>query len=512
MPVSKPLSNVDAAWLGMEDPTNLMMVTGVLVFDEPLDLERFRATIRYRLLRHERFRQRVIYPSGRLSKPRWETDPNFDLSAHIIRLTLPPPGDQAALEEMVSMLMSTPLDYTKPLWQIHVLENFGEGCALLVRLHHCIADGIALMHVLLSLADDRPDAPWPSPEPEPEERRRNPLSALFRRATSAAITGLRLTEKVVHESLVTLENPAHALQLARTGADFAAAVGRLALRPPDPPTLFKGKLGVAKRAAWSGPVPLRDVKAIGRVTGGTVNDILLTAMTGALRRYMESRGEPVEGLNFRAVVPVNLRPPEKAGELGNQFGLVFLSLPIGIADPVDRLFELKRRMDALKGTPEAVVALGILGALGVTPQELQNIVVNIFGAKATAVMTNVPGPRQTLYLAGSPIRTLMFWVPQSGRLGLGVSILSYAGEVRLGVATDARLVPDPQKIAAAFHDEFASLMDLVRVAEAVEHENTPSPAAPSADHCQATTRAGQPCKNKPLPGSPYCWRHQPAGE
>ncbi len=162
-------------------------------------------------------------------------------------------------------------------------------------------------------------------------------------------------------------------------------------------------------------------------------------------------------LNFRAVIPFNLRKPSRRIELGNKFGLVFLSLPIGIADPVDRLRELKQRMDALKDTAEPIVTFGILGLIGMLPNRLEDVVVEIFGKKGTLVMTNVPGPREQLYLAGAPIGEMMFWVPQSGRLGLGISILSYNNQVMIGVASDSSLVPDPEIIVAGFQEELEAL-------------------------------------------------------
>jgi WS/DGAT/MGAT family acyltransferase len=210
------------------------------------------------------------------------------------------------------------------------------------------------------------------------------------------------------------------------------------------------------------------IKAIGRATGCTVNDVLLAAVAGALRNYAIDRDQPVEGLNIRGVIPVNLRQEETRIELGNKFGLVFLALPLGIADPFDRLMEVKRRMDDLKSSQEAVVAFAILNAIGMAPTEIENIVVDIFGAKATAVITNVPGPRQQIYIAGAPVRQLMFWVPQSGRLGIGVSILSYDDRVWLGVATDVSLIPDPDAIVQYYHDELDGLHQMVRQAEAIE--------------------------------------------
>ncbi|MFN8480963.1 MAG: wax ester/triacylglycerol synthase family O-acyltransferase [Kouleothrix sp.] len=448
----EPLAPVDQAWLRMEDPTNLMMVTGILIFDQPLDFDRLRATFEHRLLRFRRFRQRVVTVGN---TARWEDDPNFTLSAHLRRIALPAPHDQATLQDLVSDMMSTPIDFTKSPWQYHLIENYNGGCVLLGRLHHCIADGIALIRVLLAMTDESPDAPWPSATDshEPEHRARSPLATVNATVRSA--------EKLLADGFDLLGEPGKLAEVARTGAGSATALSRLVLMSPDPHTAFKGPLGVAKRAAWSQPVPLDAVKAIGRAVGGTVNDVLLAAVTGALRRYLQGRGQNVDGLDIRAAMPVNLRPPDEPLTLGNRFGLVFLSLPIGVDDPLDRLFDLKERMEAIKHSPEAIVAFGILMGLGVAPSALQDMGVSIFGSKATAVMTNVPGPREMLYMAGAPINQIMFWVPQSGRLGLGVSILSYAGNVTLGIATDSGLAPDPDEIITAFHEEFNTLLKLV---------------------------------------------------
>jgi len=328
-----------------------------------------------------------------------------------------------------------------------------------------------------------------------------------------------------------LLHPSRALDLAQLGMRSATALGRLVLRWPDPKTIYKGKLDVSKRAAWSAPIPLQDVKTVGRGLGGTVNDVLLTAMTGALRCYLQGHGEPVDGLNFRAIVPVDLRPPGVKPDLGNKFGLVYLSLPVGVADPADRLDELKRRMDDLKGSLEAPVAFGILHALGLSPAHIQDIGVSIFQTKGTAVMTNVIGPQEQIYLAGAPLEALMFWVPQSGRLGMGVSILSYAGRVWLGVITDEGLVPDPEAIIAGFHTEFDELLAMARKTEempSVQRMSTmldhalatlnavleeeagavPDQAEIAPARCQALTKAGQPCQNRPLTGSSFCRVHQ----
>ena len=453
---TEPLAPVDHAWLRMEDPTNLMMVTGIMIFDQPIDFARLRATFEQRLLRFDRFRQRVVEGSG---GARWEEDPNFTLSAHLHRIALPAPHDQTALQALVSDMMSMPLDFTKSPWQFTLIEGYGEGCVLLNRIHHCIADGIALIRVLLALTDDTPDAPWPSAADAP------PSAAQQANSIGGLGAAARSADRMASGGSDWLSDPAKLAEAVRMGAGGATALSRVVLMSPDPRTAFKGPLGVAKQAAWSRPVPLDQVKAVGRAMGGTVNDVLLAAVTGALRRYLQGRGQDVDGLDIRAAVPVNLRPADEAPSLGNRFGLVFLSLPIGADDPLDRLYDLKERMEAIKSSPEALVTFGVLTVLGMVPERLEDLGLTVFGSKATAVMTNVPGPRETLYMAGVPLRDIMFWVPQSGRLGLGVSILSYNGRVLLGVATDAGLVPDPDQIIAAFHDEFETLLKLVPPSE-----------------------------------------------
>jgi diacylglycerol O-acyltransferase / wax synthase len=462
------LAPVDSAWLRMEHPTNLMMITGVLMFDLPIDLERFRTIIQQRMVeRFDRFRKRAVVPPT--GSPYWEFDPHFHLDSHIHHIALPVPGDSAALEALVSDLMSTPLDFSKPLWHFHIVEGYGKGCAVIGRLHHSIADGIALVYVLLSLTDASVEVAQPaveSPGDTPQVPN-DPLSQLLKPALRAAATLRSLGTRVLQEGQEMAERPERVAELARLGTDGLAALGKLLLMPPDPQTILKGPLGPQKRAVWSQPIALDLVKAISKTTGATINDILTAAVAGALRSYLLLRGADIDQLNLRAVVPVNLRPLDRPPTMGNQFGVVFLSLPIGIADPYDRLIEVHERMDAIKNTPEAVVAFGILATFGISPQPLQDLGVNLFGTKATTVLTNVPGPRETIFLAGTPVSGLMFWVPQSGRLGLGISILSYAGNIFVGIAVDAELIPEPRALVTAFAAEITQFQGLV-------HKGSPS--------------------------------------
>ena len=467
-----PLDNVDAAWLKMEDPTNLMMVTGVLTFPRPLDMAHLRALIESRLLQFDRFRQRVVRPSLPFAPVYWEPDPHFNIGAHVHRVGLPHPRDRDALQQLVSELMSTGLDFSKPLWQMHVVDGYsphgrGDGGALIVRLHHALADGLALVSVLLALTEMLPGALPPVvesnghalPEASAASDGLSGWEALQWRTAALVGKGIDVGRRAVIEGLETYLNSDRPRQLAELGSDYAHALSKLVLRAPDPPSPFRGRLGVAKRVAWSRPLPFSEVKLMRRATGATVNDLMTAAVTGGLRRYLEARGE--EPVDFRAVVPVNLRGPREMGALGNRFGLVFLDLPVSTVPMRLRLDTIRFRMEALRLSQEAPVSLDVLGAVGFSAQAVQDAVVRLIGTKATAVLTNVPGPPIPLYLAGQPIETIMFWVPQSGRLGLGISILSYAGNVYVGVATDAGLVPEPEEIMLGFYGEYDELLGLV---------------------------------------------------
>jgi WS/DGAT/MGAT family acyltransferase len=449
------MSPADAAWLHMDRPTNLVVINGVVWFDAPLDWDVLTKRIESRWIdRYPRFRQRVS--EGRLPMlgPQWEDDPRFALENHLHHIALPAPGDQAALEKFVGDRMSVPIDRAKPLWHAYFIDGYGSGCAVLVRVHHSVADGIALAQVLQSLTDDAPEAD--ERDERRDGRRRGWTSLLdpITKPTGAAVgAAWRLTGAVVNQGLDVVTHPKRLGDVAATGWDDAAALAKLVFTPPVARTAVAGQTVVAKRAVWSPPIPLDEVKAVGRATGATVNDVLLAAVTGALRRYLQAHGSLVD--NIRTLVPVNLRPADRPvpATLGNRFGLVFLDLPVGLADPLDRLRELSRRMLAIKNSPEGVVAFGLLTGMGYTPTQVEKAIVDFFTAKASAVMTNVAGPRTPVYVAGVPVAGVISWVPRSGNVPMGVCIFSYAGKVYVGTAVDAALVPEPQMIVAAFREE-----------------------------------------------------------
>jgi WS/DGAT/MGAT family acyltransferase len=234
-------------------------------------------------------------------------------------------------------------------------------------------------------------------------------------------------------------------------------VAKLLLTGADERTVFTGELGVERKVTWSESFPLDSIKAIGHSTGTTVNDVVVAALTGALHRYLVRRDSLVE--EIRAMVPFNLRPLDQPlpRELGNRFGLVYLPLPVGIEDPQVRLAAVHRSMDAIKHSPEGAISYGILGAMGLTPPQVEQRLLDVFSSKATAVMTNVPGPREPVSFAGATVGGVIGWVPTGGTGGMGVNIFSYAGGVTVGFQVDAGLVPDPETIVDYFEHEMATL-------------------------------------------------------
>lgn len=453
---SERMAPVDTTWLRMDRPTNRMVILGVLMLEGPVDLERLDRTLAARLLAIPRFRQRVEHgPTGYW----WVDDAHFDLGRHIRHVRLPGKAGKAELERYVAELAPLPFDLDHPLWQFHVVEDYGGGAALVVRLSHAIADGIALIGVMLSLTDDAPDAPeggeGRTGSAEDEEW---PWAALLAPMTQALTRSLNVSGAVWHGYLDMLGHPTRVLDLTRQGTGIAGELAWLLFMPMDTPTRFKGELSGDKRVAWSDPLPLPEVKAVSRALGCPINDVLLAAVAGALNRYLAAAGDHTEGVELRALVPINLRSKESAGELGNWFGVVAVELPVGIANPLERLYEVHRRMEALKKSYEPPVTLGLLVALGHVPQLLQDQVFNLLLSRATAVMTNVRGPQEPRYLAGARMREVMFWVPQAGEIGMGLSILSFDGRVQFGLITDAARVPDPERVIAGVTPELEALL------------------------------------------------------
>jgi diacylglycerol O-acyltransferase / wax synthase len=455
------MTKVDTAWLRMDSPSNLMMIMGVWTIQPGIRYQDLCARVQERLLKYDRFRQRVQEDAAGAT---WVEDTGFDIEHHVVREKLPKHSkghEQEVLQQRVGELAMQPLDREHPLWQFHLVENYQGGSALIVRIHHCIADGIALIAVTMSLVDGGAPPPGRKNKEKAGGAEDWIADALIRPFTDMTVKALGAAGEGAVRSLGLLRDPHKGLtgsmDLAKLAYQVLSDAAALLLMPDDSKTRLKGKPGGNKRVAWCEPIPLEEVKSVGKALNCSVNDVLLSCVAGAIGEYLKSLGDEVAGQEIRAMIPVNLRPLEQAHKLGNRFGLVPLVLPIGVDNPVERLYEVRRRMTALKGSTQPLLAFAVLAVAGLMIKPGQEAILNLFGKKTTAVMTNVPGPREKLKLLGSTLEQSMFWVPQSGDIGLGVSILSYGGGVQFGVITDSMLCPQPQKIIDEFEPEFAKL-------------------------------------------------------
>jgi diacylglycerol O-acyltransferase len=454
------MSKVDTAWLRMDTESNLMMIVGVWYIRPAISLAALKQRVQARLLQYTRFQQRVVEDA---LGAQWLDDEDFNIDRHVLAEVLLPPRGQDALKQRVAELAMAPLDPARPLWQFHLIEDLGgcdgeAGCsALIMRIHHCIGDGIALTAVMMSLTDGG-SAP-PKHQQQPRDDRDWLTDSLLRPIAELAVKAIAAAGSGVAKSVDASHHPLDAsVDMARIGYQAVNDLAALAFMPDDSATRLKGKPGSEKRVAWSNDLPLDAVKAVGKGLGASINDVLLSCVAGAIGSYLRSKGEAVTAKQIRAMVPVNLRPPAHSYQLGNRFGLVPLLLPIGIENPVERLYAVRASMRALKGSFQPVLAFGLLAVAGLLIKPVQTAMLNLFAKKATAVMTNVPGPTEPLQLLGSQVERLMFWVPQSGDIGVGVSILTYAGRVQFGLITDSSLCPDPEGIIERFEPEFNQLL------------------------------------------------------
>lgn len=460
------MSSVDTAWLRMDGPDNSMMIVGVSATATPIRPDDFRRMIEQRLLCFERFRHRPVADALGAS---WVKDDALDLDAHLQHVALPEPAGKAQLQALTAELASTPLDPERPLWQVHLVERYEGGSAWIMRVHHCYADGIAMVRVLLSMTEQ-------DPAPALGSRPQSPHQASARRPAVDVLPVLNWVEQLAQPAGDILENALaegaklleagvhqlfHPQRVSAIAAQAGGMIGEFAkvlALPDDPDTPLRGNLSGRKAVAWGAPIPLHEVKTVGRALGCTINDVLMSTVAGVLGGYLRERGFDTDDLKLRASVPVNLRATDDLLTLGNRFGLVFVELAPGLANPLARLYATSDAMAALKGSLQPPMALMSLGLMGMLPAVVQAPLVELFSRKATAVVSNVPGPQAPLYMCGQRVSEMYFWVPQSGSIGLGLSLLSYAGQVHFGMISDRQLVDDPEALVARFAPEFEKLL------------------------------------------------------
>ena len=462
------MSRVDTAWLRMDNDVNLMMIVGVWLLQPKVVYETLCSRVAEKLLKYERFRQRVEREGTGAAW--WVEDEDFDIHRHVVRERLKRAKGQSgreALQARVADLATTPLDPDRPLWQFLLVDSYEGGSALIARVHHCIGDGIALISVMMTVTDGGSDPPARKPRRGAAGEGASDGDDWLSEAVLKPLGGLSakaagLAEASIARALEGFADPqkgiATSIDGARTAGKVLGDVTALAMMADDSPTLLKGKPSGTKRVAWGEPIPLDQVKAIGKGLGCSINDVLPASVSGAIGDWLRGQGDDPEGKEIRAMVPVNLRPLDQAWKLGNRFGLAPLVLPIGIDNPVHRVFAVRARMNALKASSQPLLAFAVLAVAGQMVQPVQDAILGLFAKKATAVMTNVPGPALPLTFCGATLRQTMFWVPASGDIGVGVSILSYGGGVQFGLVTDEALCADPQAIIDRFEPEFEKLL------------------------------------------------------
>jgi diacylglycerol O-acyltransferase / wax synthase len=450
------MSRVDHAWLRMDNDVNLMMIVGVWLLQPALRHEALCRRVEERLLQYPRFRQKVVEDALGAC---WVDDEDFDIRRHVRRETLPRRrgfSERAALQARCGELATTPLDPAHPLWQFHLIEHYEGGSAVLVRIHHCIGDGISLTSVVMSITDG---GELPQRHDGAHAHDEGLAAALIRPLTQLAVKAIDLSGEGVSLSMDLAAHPqAGTREMLRLGQRVATDLAALALMENDSPTRLKGRPVGRKVVAWGEPLPLDTVKSVGKALQASVNDVLLACVAGAIGDYLREQRDDPAGKHIRAMVPVNLRPLDEAYKLGNRFGLAPLVLPVGIDNPVERVYAVRARMGELKGSYQPVLAFGVLALAGLLNKAAQDALLDLFARKATAVMTNVPGPTKALRLCGSTLRQSIFWVPQTGNVAVGVSIFSYAGGVQFALITDEALCPEPQRIIDRFAPELDKLV------------------------------------------------------
>ncbi len=454
------IKSVDSVWLNVDRPNNLMVIEALVLLDRPIATRRLTVLLQDRLVRpYPIFRQRVTRPRFPFDAARWDDDPDFALSRHIRRVRLASPGDDSSLRRYVEHQMCKPLPGGRPLWEAHLIDGYGDGAALYCRLHHALADGVTLARLLLSLTDGLEDPP------AGEERITATVAALPAAAASETVGGslggaIRRTASgaagFVRE-VSRRADPRLAGRAAVLAAQGVQVLNKLVFSH-NPRNALDQNPGIAKLAAWSQPFPLATVKAAGRQAGATVNDVLMSALAGAVSTYFTEQSRPVADLS--TMVPVNLRQTDGPllADLGNRFALVFLRLPMGIMGWRERLVETKRRMDGIKRSPESAITFALINVIGGLHPTVERWLVDFFAGKAVGVTTNVVGPTVPRYLAGARVNGVLAWVPGSGRQNLGVCIVTYDQTVRIGFKVDAGAIPDPDRLVDAFNRQLDRLL------------------------------------------------------
>lgn len=456
------LSPLDASFLHIEDDVNLMHIGSVGIFEGPApSFDELRERLEAKIPLVPRYRQRVREVPLSLGRPVWVEDPHFNLDYHVRHTALPSPGGRAQLRNLVGRVMSQRLDLSKPLWEWWMVEGLEDGnWALISKAHHALVDGISGTDLLAVALEESPDAEpavptdW-TPAPEPSRLRLLAGTAVDYASTPgeqlrAVRSWVRAPRRLVG-------------QVAGNVRGLAALSGLV--RPRSSSTLV-GPIGPHRQYAW-GATTLDDIRIIRHALGGSVNDVVLTAVTRGYRDLLLSHGEPVDGRTVRTLVPVSVRTPDERGSYNNRVSAVFAELPVGLVDPLERLAEIRTQMERLKESGEAVAAETLISLSGFAPPLLLALGTRtafkaahkVHRTPIETVTTNVPGPQQPLYAVGRRMLTAYPYVPLASPVRVGTAIFSYDGNLTFGVTADRDGVDDAEVLARGIEAGVDELLD-----------------------------------------------------
>jgi diacylglycerol O-acyltransferase len=421
------LSRADAARWHMGTPTNPMVIGALLLLERRLTLEGLEALVRDKLVPHRRFRQHVVESPHRFGAPRWRDDAAFDLRQHVRRLDPEGPVDAATLLGLVGERMNAPLPRERSPWTFELVDLLPVGSALLVRIHHCIADGRALVALLQQLSDEGAEQGFGTGE------ERSPI-----RSSSKPTRAHRFFGQF-------------------------AGLFRLFALSRDPVSLLRRPLNGRKCVAWSEAIPLEPIKAIAAAHGHHLADVLLTGVAGALDRYAREHGEIPRSVH--ALLPVAAPSKASAGELGNHYASVFVSLPAAVDDPRARLATIARDMTVLRSSGQSRIASSLMRVAGSVAPGIERRAMRWGARRASLVVSSLAGPKTALHLAGQPLGAIVIWAPAAATVGLSVTLFGYAGAIRLGVLTDSAVIDRPEQLVLAFQ----AALDELRRSTPAEH-------------------------------------------
>jgi diacylglycerol O-acyltransferase len=464
------MSPMDASFLHIEDADHPMHIGGVSIFEGPAPaFEHLEQMVASKLDMVPRYRQKVRFVPFNLGRPVWVEDPYFSLGYHLRHTALPQPGTEDVLRRTSARVFAQHLDRTKPLWEIWMVEGLsGSRWALLSKVHHCMVDGVSATDLMTVMFDDSPAAeperPWlPEPEPSGAELL---LRSLSRQALNPS-EQLRAVRAAARRPRATVAAAGDLLKGVTSAAGLLRPLERSSLTGP-----------VGPHRTWStARASLRDVKAVRGALGGTVNDVVLTLASGGLRTLLASRGEEVDGRTIRALVPVSVRSAGERGVYNNRVSAMFAELPIGIADPAERLSAIRAQMDGLKQSKQAVAGDVLTSLSGFAPALLLALAGRL-AARSPSLgvqtgVTNVPGPQQPLQTLGRRLVESFPFVPVIGNVRISIAIFSYDGTLYFGVTGDYDSSSDVDVLTTGVEAANAELLEMVGTAPASPDVVTP---------------------------------------